>query len=172
MPSIGSLCVCSFYILIFLPYNCSPENWHFPAIKILCSPQFWTYRHRTGFIVKRKQVCITNYLGIPIKNFIFYKFLKFFFFFAPKKYTDFKKFPKIYYSFFFHKKWIGHTYICTKCNDDFKFTISLKLNGAKDFIAVPPNSCLFSITSFLYGWQKIFTNKNIFSKHDLHVLFI
>ena len=25
---------------------------------------------------------------------------------------------------------------------------------------------------FLYGWQKIFTNKNIFSKHYLHVLFI
>ena len=37
---------------------------------------------------------------------------------------------------------------------------------------MPPNTCLFSITRFLYGWQKIFTNKNSFSKHDLHVLFI
>ena len=27
-----------------------------------------------------------------------------------------------------------------------------------------PKACLFSITRFLYGWQKIFTNKNIFSK--------
>ena len=35
---------------------------------------------------------------------------------------------------------------------------------------VPPNAGLFSITHFLYGWQKIFMNKNIFSKHDLHVL--
>ena len=29
-------------------------------------PQFLTYRHQTGFIVKRKQVPITTYLGIPI----------------------------------------------------------------------------------------------------------
>ena len=63
-------------------------------------------------------------------------------------------------------------YICTKYNDNFKFTLSLTLNGAKTFLAVPPNACLFSITRFLYGWQKIFTNKNIFQKHDLHVLFI
>ena len=34
------------------------------------------------------------------------------------------------------------------------------------------NVCLFCITRFLYGLQKIFLNKNIFSKHDLHVLFI
>ena len=73
-----------------------------------------------------------------------YKFAFFFLqiskvsFFAAKKYADFKKFSKIY-SFFCHKKTIGHTYICTKCNDNFKVTISLKLNGAKDFIAVPPN---------------------------------
>ena len=26
MPSIGSLCVGSFYIFIFLPYNCYPEK--------------------------------------------------------------------------------------------------------------------------------------------------
>ena len=43
-----------------------------------------------------------------------------------KKYALFKKFPKIYYSFFYQKEIIGHTYICTKCNDNFKFTISLK----------------------------------------------
>ena len=74
----------------------------------------------------------------------------------------FKTFPKIYYSFFLHKIVIGHTYICTICNDNFKFTLSLKSNGAKTFIAVPPNACLFSITRFLYGWQKIFTHKNFF----------
>ena len=32
----------------------------------LCSPQLSTYRHRTGFSVKRKQVRITNYPGVPI----------------------------------------------------------------------------------------------------------
>ena len=38
-----------------------------------------------------------------------------------------KKIPKIYYSFFFFKKEIiGHMYICTKYNHDFKFAISLK----------------------------------------------
>ena len=37
---------------------------------------------------------------------------------------------------------------------------------------MPPNAGLFSITRFLYGRQKIITNKNIFSKDDLHVLFI
>ena len=82
-------------------------------------------------------------------------------YFAPKKYADLKKFTKIYYSFIFHKNIIGHTYICTKCNDNFKFTISLKLSRAKTFIAVPPNACLFSVTRFLNGWQKIFMNKHI-----------
>ena len=39
-----------------------------------------------------------------------------------KKYALFKKFPKIYYSFFFQKEIIGYTYICTKCSNNFKFT--------------------------------------------------
>ena len=68
MPSIGSLCVGSFYLFIFLPYSCSPEKWHFPALKSLLLPQFSTYRHWTGFIVKRKQVHIINYLGLPING--------------------------------------------------------------------------------------------------------
>ena len=35
---------------------------------------------------------------------------------------------------------------------------------------MPTNAGLFSITRFLYGGQKIFTNKNISSKGDIHVL--
>ena len=35
-----------------------------------------------------------------------------------------------------------------------------------------PQNGLSSIAYFLYGWQKIFTNKNIFSKGDLLFLFI
>ena len=37
---------------------------------------------------------------------------------------------------------------------------------------MPPKACLYSITSFIYGWQKIFRNKNIFSKYYLYVLFM
>ena len=55
MLSIGSLCVGSFYSFIFPPYNRSPEKWRFLALKSLLLPQFSTYSHRTGFIVKRKQ---------------------------------------------------------------------------------------------------------------------
>ena len=56
-----------FLLLIhFLPYNRSPEKWRFLSLKSLLLPQFSTYRHRTGFIVQRKQVCISNYLGLPI----------------------------------------------------------------------------------------------------------
>ena len=97
-----------------------------------------------------------------------YKFIIFFLqiskfsYFASKKH-GFQKIPKILlFIFFFPEKIIGHTYICTKCNDNFKYTLSLTLNGAKAFLAVPPNACLFSIYHFHYGWQKIFTNKNIF----------
>ena len=37
-----------------------------------------------------------------------------------------KKSLKFIIHFFFQKEIIGHTHICTKCNDNFKFTISLK----------------------------------------------
>ena len=69
---------------------------------------------------------------------------------------------KLIFDFFFHEYIWNYTYIWTICNDNFKFTLSLKLKGLIPFIAVPPNACLFFITCFLYGWQKIFTNKNIF----------
>ena len=46
--------------------NHSSENWHFWSLQSPLLPQFSTYRHRTGFIVKRKQVPIANYLGIPV----------------------------------------------------------------------------------------------------------
>ena len=40
MLSVGSLCVGSYYIFIFIPYNCSPGKWRFPAFKSLLLPQF------------------------------------------------------------------------------------------------------------------------------------
>ena len=75
-------------VFIFLPYNCCPEKWRFPALKSLLPPQFTTYRYRTGFIVKRKQVRITNYLGLPINLSFFLPIFKVVYF--AKKYT-FKK---------------------------------------------------------------------------------
>ena len=98
--SIGPLCVGSFYLFNFLPYNCSPEKWCFPALKSLLLPQFSTYRHRTGFIVKRKQVRITNYLGCPINLLFFIVFIFSSCLFCQKKYALFKIFPEIYYYFF------------------------------------------------------------------------
>ena len=172
MPSIGSLCVGCFYIFIFLPYNPSPEKWHFPALKRYQRPQFSTYRHRTGFIMKRKQVHISPCDCLPLNLLVFFILILKFAYFGTKKYAILKKFPKIYLWSFFQNPALKYTYICTICNDNFKLMLSLKLNGVVSFIAVPPNACLFSITRFLYSWQKIFTNKNIFSKDDLHVLFI
>ena len=59
----------SIYSFFYLTsYNSSPEKWHFSAAKSLLLTQFSTYRHQTGFMVKRKQVHITNYLGLPINH--------------------------------------------------------------------------------------------------------
>ena len=124
MPSIGYLCVCSFYLFIFLYYDCSPEKYHFLALKSLLLPQFSTYRHRTGFIVKRKQVRITNYLGLPI-NWIFWGF-NFKVAYFTKKTTHFSKNSPKFIITFFQIEIIRHTYICTKCSDNFKYTVSLK----------------------------------------------
>ena len=57
------------------------------------------------------------------KLLFFYKFLKLFI--LPKKHT-FQKISKNVLFIFFQKEIIGHTYICTKCIDNFKFTIYLK----------------------------------------------
>ena len=50
------------------------------------------------------------------------------------------------------------------------FNIS-KIKLEVGFLGVPLKTSLFSIARFIYGWQKIFTNKNTFSKSDLHFLF-
>ena len=50
-----------------------------------------------------------NYLGIPI-NWQFF-FLQIFKVYFAKKIRSFQKIPLIYYSFFFQKEIIGHTYV-------------------------------------------------------------
>ena len=81
---------------------------------------------------------------------------------------------KIYLHFIVHynctKRYRIIFKIFTKCNDIFKFSISLKLNGVKTFLAVHPKTRLFYIARFLYNSQKIFKNKNFFSKGVLNVL--
>ena len=59
-----------YYYYYYYYYNTfhSPEKWHFCSLQSLLLPQFSTYRHRTGFIVKRKWVGMPNYLGIPVNE--------------------------------------------------------------------------------------------------------
>ena len=110
MPSIGSLCVGSFYLFNFLPYNHSPEKWRFPALKSLLLPQFSTNRHQTGFIVKRKQVRITNYLSLPINwLLLFFFFLKLMI--LPQKNTHFSKHSTKFIIHFFSKR-DNWAYLC------------------------------------------------------------
>ena len=110
--------------------------------------------------------CVLPIISEDLEIDFFNKFLKLFI--LPKN----MRISKNSRFFFFQKPIIGNTYIFTKCIDDFKFWISLKSSEEEVFPWVPRNAGLFSITRFLYGWRKIDTNKNIFSKHDLHVLFI
>ena len=72
-------------------------------------PTVSTYRHPTGFIVKKKHVHMPNYLGLPlVGKLLFLKFI------LLKKICAFQKFHKIYYSFFLIKLIIGYTCIFTK----------------------------------------------------------
>ena len=66
MPSIGSWYVIIHVSIIHIYINCSPEKSCFRSLQSLLLPQFSPYRHQPGFTVKRKQVRITNYRGIPI----------------------------------------------------------------------------------------------------------
>ena len=62
---LGCWCASINFSIIHVIKN-APEKWHFWSLQSLLLSQFSTYSHRTGCIMKRKQVCITNYLGIPI----------------------------------------------------------------------------------------------------------
>ena len=77
----------------------------------------------------------------------FHTFLKLFI--LTKKYVHLKKIRKIYYSFFFQKEIIRHTYICTKCNHNFKFFISLKI--LTGFCLSAPKRRFIFYNSFFYG---------------------
>ena len=124
MTSIGSLCVGSIYSLLFLPYNRSPEKWCFPALKSLLLPVFnqqasdWVHcEEETGAYY---QLARNTYKLVNFFKQIFNVY------FASKNTRFSKNSIKFIIQFFFQKPVIGHMYICTKCNDNFKFTISLK----------------------------------------------
>ena len=96
----------------------SPEKWRFRSVQSLLFLQFSTYMHRTGFIVKKKQVDIKNYLGIPKNRDFFFSIFKVVYF-ATQKDALFKKLDIFF--FFFQKDIMGQTYLCTKCNYNIKF---------------------------------------------------
>ena len=113
-----------FYLFIF--FTLQPLYWKvtFSSRKAYSSHNFQPTGIGLGSLWRGTRcVRVTNYLSLPIN--LFLKNLKFLI--LPKNYAISKKFPKIYYSFFFQKEINGHThiyiYICTKCNDNFKFTI-------------------------------------------------
>ena len=64
---------------------------------------------------------ISEYQEIGKKNVQIFKVVYF-----PREYIPLKKIIKFIIHFFFQKEIIEHTYICTKCNGNFKFSISLK----------------------------------------------
>ena len=79
MASISSLCVSIIFFTLHVCINRSPGNWRFRSLQSKFLPQFSTYRHRTGFIVKRKQVRIEKYIGKPINLTVFFSLFKVFF---------------------------------------------------------------------------------------------
>ena len=85
--------MCNYSIFYNTCYkNCAAEKWCLWLLQTLLLPQFLTYRHRTGFIMKRKQVRMPNWLLIPI-NSQQKKFTNFFIcLFCPPKIWAFKKF--------------------------------------------------------------------------------
>ena len=96
-------------------------------------------------------------------------------YFFPQKNANLKKNPKFYYSLWLGKNTCSYIYIYiyTKCINIFSLHIfDFSKNKWTGFSRSARKNGLFSIARFLYSWQKIFTNKNIFSKCDLHVLFI
>ena len=56
-----------------------------------------------------------------------------------------------YFTLYLNKKICNYTYIFTKCNDIFKFSISLKFIVVKTFLAVPSKTGLFYIALFIYS---------------------
>ena len=102
--------------------KCSPEKWCFRSLQSLLLRQFSTYRHRTGFIVKRKQVCMQKLSRNTYKLVRFFlPIFKVIYFTPQKKTCNSENSIKTFFL-----KSILHMYICTKCNDNFKFSISLK----------------------------------------------
>ena len=67
-----------------------------------------------------------------------------------------------------NKETVLYTLSHAKSNGSINFVLS---RGSSIFCRPPKNIYIFYATHFLYGLEKIFTNKNIFSKGVLHVLF-
>ena len=57
--------------MVMLYNNCSPEKWHFLALKSLLLPEFYTYKDGTRFILKRNAVSIKNDQQITYSVFFF-----------------------------------------------------------------------------------------------------
>ena len=65
-----------------------------------------------------------------------------------------------------------YTYTLTKCNDIFKFLISLKINSVKTFLAVPPKLVYFLSLVFVTVNRKSSWRKTFPRMIDLYILSI
>ena len=63
---IGSWCEIIQLSIIHVWIQRSPGKWRFRSLKSLLLAQFSTYKYRTRFIVKRKEMRIEKYLDTPI----------------------------------------------------------------------------------------------------------
>ena len=95
----------------------------------------------------------------------FFYFIWRFFYFA-KKNANLKKIDKIYYPFFFTKRYSGiHIYLLNALTSN--FSISLKSYEEQSFPWVPQNAYLFSMTVFFMvdrksSWTKTFSQNMIY----------
>ena len=125
MPSIGSLCVGSFYIFIFsilqpLSWKVTFSGTQKPTPPTVLNLQVSDWVHR------EEETCAYYHLSqltykLVILFFLFFKVA----YFVKKNYALFKKFSKFIIHFFSKRDNLA-LYMCIKCNDNFKFTISLK----------------------------------------------
>ena len=117
MPSIGSLCLIINFSITHVCINHSPEKWRFWSLQSLLLPQFFLLPEET---------CAHAAISRQTSKLVpfFYPFLKLL---ILQKNVTFKIFPKIYYWLWSEKSISQYTYIFTKCNDDFQFSILSKI---------------------------------------------
>ena len=173
LGSVGSVGSTPLFVMApsLIPSFPSPENLCFWQMKSLLIAQFSTYKHRTRFIVKRKQVRIEVY-RYTTYTFLFFIFKLMKIFFHVKNMRISKKSLNFIVHYNCTEFILPYTYLYTKCNDIFKFSVSLKLNEEQIFLGAPPRHRFIFYSSFSLWFIENRHKQKHFLEVDLHVLFI